>query len=204
MMFLNETVTAFSLITVALIVLLLARPNLTEARGGKILAFIAFFILPVFITVIGTSAHVENSKSTSFCLSCHVMEPYGESLRVDSRDHLPALHFQNKLVPRDQACYTCHTTYTMFGDVNAKLQGMKHVYVYYLGTPSEPIELYSDYNNRECLHCHQGARSFEDNEDHMDLREDLGSNEISCLDCHDLAHGIEKLEGLDMWDEVAE
>ncbi len=204
MTFLNETVTAFSLITVALIVLLLARPTLTEARGGKILAFIAFFILPVFITVIGTSAHVENSKSTSFCLSCHVMEPYGESLRVDSRDHLPALHFQNKLVPRDQACYTCHTTYTMFGDLNAKLQGMKHVYVYYLGTPSEPIELYSDYNNRECLHCHQGARSFEDNEDHMDLRKDLGSNEISCLDCHDLAHEIEELEGVDMWDEVAE
>ena len=203
-MFLNEMVTAFSVIAMALIVLLLARPTLTEARGGKVLAFIAFFVLPVFITAVGTSTHVENSKSTSFCLSCHVMEPYGESLRVESSEHLPALHFQNKLIPRDQACYTCHTTYTMFGDLNAKPQGMKHVYVYYLGSVSEPIELYSDYNNRECLHCHQGARSFEDNEDHADLQPDLANNEVSCLDCHDLAHDIEGLDGADMWDEVAE
>ena len=100
MTFLNEAITAFSLVTVVVIVLLIARPSITAAQGGKILAFIALFVLPILITVLGTSAHIENSKSTSFCLSCHVMEPYGESLRIDSAEHLPAQHFQNKLIPR--------------------------------------------------------------------------------------------------------
>lgn len=204
MTFLNEAITAFSLVTVVVIVLLIARPSITAAQGWKILAFIALFVLPILITVLGTSAHIENSKSTSFCLSCHVMEPYGESLRIDSAEHLPAQHFQNKLIPRDQACYTCHTTYTMFGDMNAKLQGLKHLYVYYLGTVPEPIELYAEYNNRECLHCHQGARAFEANEDHSGLREDLVSNEFSCLDCHSSVHDVHELAGLDVWMETTE
>ena len=37
------------------------------------------------------------------------------SLTIDSSDHLAAAHYQNSRVPREQACYTCHTTYTMFG-----------------------------------------------------------------------------------------
>ncbi len=60
------------------------------------------------------------------------------------------------------ACYTCHTDYAMFGTVHAKLEGLHHVYVYWFGTPMKPIRLYQPYNNRECLHCHEGARSFED------------------------------------------
>ena len=52
----------------------------------------------------------------------------------------------------------------MFGGIKAKLGGLKHIYVYYLGTPPSPenIKLYEPYNNRECLHCHAGARSFEE------------------------------------------
>jgi len=204
MQFLNQGLAAFALMTVALIVLIILRPSLTAARGGKILAFMAFFILPVLTTTIGTSTHLEQSKSTSFCLSCHVMKPYGESLRIDSDAYLPARHFQNNIIPRDQACFTCHTTYTMFGDFSAKLRGVRHVYVQYLGTLPETLELYSPFKNRECLHCHSGARSFEENENHVDLREDLENDEFSCLDCHDSIHGVEHLGELDMWDGGAE
>ncbi len=31
----------------------------------------------------GTSSELEHAKRTEFCLSCHIMEPYGKSLRVD-------------------------------------------------------------------------------------------------------------------------
>ena len=65
----------------------------------------------------GFALHLEHAKSTEFCVSCHVMEPYGTSLHFDDLDYLPASHFQNNLVPREKACYTCHTQYTMFGDV---------------------------------------------------------------------------------------
>lgn len=196
----DQALAALSIASVALIILVVLRPDITVARGGKVLAFLALFIIPVVVTWIGTSSHIEHSKSTSFCLSCHEMTPYGRSLSIEDGAYLPAGHVQNHRVPREQACFTCHTTYTMFGDINAKMQGMKHVFVHYLGTVPEQIELYNPYSNRECLHCHGGARSFETSEDHIDFREDLGSGEVSCLECHDTVHDIAHLDELEMWE----
>jgi hypothetical protein len=71
--------------------------------------FLAFFIFPILAGSLGYNHHMERSKQTTFCLSCHVMEPYGRSLHVDDPTWLPAAHYQNNRVPRDEACYTCHT-----------------------------------------------------------------------------------------------
>ena len=195
---------ALALSAVVLILLLVARPQLTAERGGKMLAFVAMFILPVLASWVGTTRHIEHSKSTGFCLSCHEMEPYGRSLGIADSSYLPAGHYQNHRVPPDQACFTCHTTYTMFGDVQAKLQGMRHVFVHYLGNIPEQIELYRPYSNRECLHCHAGARSFEEGEDHVDLREDLRTGASSCLECHDFVHDVGNLENMEMWEGAAQ
>src|ERR1700687_4728005 len=134
-------------------------PSVTTTRGGKILAFVVLFILPVLCAAMGTSQHIENSKQTKFCLSCHIMEPYGKSLHIDDPSYLAAAHYQNHRVPADEACYTCHTDYAMFGTFTAKLGGLRHLYIYYLGNPPLPqdIKLYKPFNNRECLHCHLGA-----------------------------------------------
>ena len=141
---------------------LVLRPAITLNAGGKILAFGVLFFLPLFCLLAGMDNEMERSKSTAFCLSCHIMEPYGKSLHVDDPNYLAGAHFQNHRVPADEACYTCHTNYAMFGGFRAKLNGLHHVYVQYLGTPHKPIRLYEPYNNRECLHCHLGARSFEE------------------------------------------
>jgi cytochrome c-type protein NapC len=201
MPYLNEAVAAVVLATIALIALLVLRPSLTTVRGGRILAVLAFLVLPLLATGMGLSAHVEQSKSTEFCLSCHVMEPYGQSLLVDDASALPAQHYQNNRVPRDQACFTCHTDYTMFGDYKAKLRGLRHVYVNYLGTIPAEIKLYEPYNNRECLHCHAGARAFEESDLHKEIRADLGSNATSCLECHDAVHEVHDLKGKPLWKE---
>jgi cytochrome c-type protein NapC len=204
MSYLNAGLVAVVLVAIALIVLVVLRPSLTAARGGRILAFLAFLVLPVLATAMGLSAHMEYSKSTEFCLSCHVMEPYGQSLRVDDAAWLPAQHFQNNRVPRDRACFTCHTDYAMFGDTRAKLRGLRHVYVYYLGDIPEKIQLYEPYNNRECLHCHAGARSFEESDLHKEMRTDLGSNTTSCMECHDAVHNVGELEGKPLWNDRKE
>jgi nitrate/TMAO reductase-like tetraheme cytochrome c subunit len=200
MKFLTETSLVLAGVTVALLLLLLRRPSLTVPRGGKILAFFGFFTLPLLTTWSGFESHVEQSKSTSFCLSCHEMEPYGESLRIDDPGHLPASHYQNGRISRDQACFTCHTTYALFGDARAKLQGLRHVYVHYLGEPPEKLALYRPYHNRECLHCHDGARRFEENEFHVEARAELASNKTSCLECHDAVHSVAKLAELPKWE----
>ncbi len=127
---------------------------------------------------------------------------------MDDRSFVPATHFQYGLVPRDQACYTCHTDYTMYGDVNSKLRGLKHVYAYYIGKPSQPIKLYRPYNNRECLHCHLGARSFEESEAHTKDPQALSRmklNQMNCSTsgCHNIIHNVGQLKEATFWKEPA-
>src|SRR5688572_28874891 len=187
--FATGIVAAMLVAGIALAGLLVLRPGLTAARGGKVLAFVAFFVLPGAALWAGYQLHMEHSKSTQFCLSCHVMEPYGRSMLIDDTSYLPAGHFQHRRIDRDHACFTCHTNYTLFGDYKAKLGGLRHVWVYYMGEIHEKIELYEPYKNRECLHCHAGARSFV--EMHSDDLPALESNETSCLECHDLVHAVD-------------
>jgi nitrate/TMAO reductase-like tetraheme cytochrome c subunit len=184
---------------------LISRPASLRERSGKILAFLGIFLLPLLAVAFGTQEHMEKSKQTDFCLSCHAMDNYGKSLYVDDEEFIPASHFQNNRVPRDQACYTCHTGYTMYGGIEAKLRGIRHVLVQYLGTVPDTISLYSPYSNAQCLHCHEGSRSFEENEVHSTpaaFRDSLGTNLFSCVSsgCHDVVHNVHELADYDMWD----
>src|ERR1700741_1833851 len=124
---LDATILIVSLIlfNAVVISILIARPAITAARGGKILAFVAMFCLPIFCGLLGVSKEMARSKSTAFCLSCHTMEGYGKSLFVDTPPHLPASHFKNHRVPVDKACYSCHTSCAMFGGIKVKLYGLK-------------------------------------------------------------------------------
>lgn len=195
-------------VTLVLALLVAFRPELTRARGGKIFAFVALFILPVLSSWTGFSEQTDRSKKTRFCLSCHVMTDYGRSLYVDDKSYLPAAHFQNNRIPRDEACYTCHTDYTFYGPVRSKWRGLRHLYVQYLGTVprAEQIKLYKPYNNRECLHCHAGARSFEQASAHHkdpNLLALVKSNRLSCMSnsCHDIVHDVASLKDATFWKE---
>ena len=194
------------LFSVALIAVLLARPGITATRGGKILGFLVLFLLPMLCAAMGVSSELERSKTTKFCLSCHIMGPYGQSLHVDDPTYLAAAHFQNHRVPADKACYTCHTNYAMFGSLRAKMAGLRHLYVFYLTNSPAPenIKLHEPYNNRECLHCHLGARSFEQGAVHTadpDLLPAIKANRISCISsgCHEVVHNVGTLDKAKMW-----
>jgi cytochrome c-type protein NapC len=196
----------FTAIVAALGLLTLMRPELTRARGGKMFAFASFCVLPVLAVWAGVNAHLERSTSTKFCLSCHVMDNFGKSLYVDDRSYIPARHFQNNFVPRDHACFTCHTDYTMFGDYKAKWRGVHHVLIQYFGKIPKPedIKLYTPYNNREYLHCHEGARSYDETSSHHkspDMLARASSNQLSCMssDCHDTVHDVGTLSDAPVW-----
>jgi len=195
----NLAVATLVLLNVILIGLMLARPSLTNAQGGKILAFISFFILPIIATGLGAAIHLEHSTSTQFCLSCHVMENHGRSLYIDDPSYIPAAHFQNNRIPREHACFTCHTDYAMFGDVKAKMRGLKHLYVYYLSTPPAKLALYEPFKNQECLHCHTNARSFEETSPHKEMKEQLTANDMSCLTCHNKIHDVANIDKAKKW-----
>ena len=186
------------------------RAHVTRSREGKMLAFVALFILPVAALSLGFTTHMQRAESTQFCLSCHVMHDYGRSLTIDDPSYVPARHYQNNLVPREQACYTCHTDYTMFGTVNSKLRGLRHVWIQYAGTIPAPdkIKLYTPYNNRECLHCHLGMRKFEEASPHLktpDLLGQIKANQKSCTSsgCHEFIHDVGSLKDMKFWKEPA-
>ncbi len=193
-------------VTILLLLVLVARPSITRAPGGKILAFVALFLAPGLAVLAGGADHTERSKRTEFCLSCHVMGPYGKSLHVDDNEYIPAVHYQNNYVPRDEACYTCHTDYVMYGTVKSKLRGLRHIAVQYFGTIPDTIHLYKAYNNRECLHCHEGARKFLKAGAHQgeaNFFADMTSGKRSCLEagCHDVAHNVHELSDATFWKE---
>jgi len=195
-------VAAVLVLTAVIAAAVVLRPGLTISRGGKILAFLGLFILPVFTNVLGFENHVERSKRTQFCLSCHIMGPYGRSLHVDDPSYIPAAHFQNNRVARDEACYTCHTDYTLYtGGIKAKFRGLHHIWVQYVGTPHQPVQLYHPFNNRECLHCHLGARSFEQGTTHSAIMQDIKSNQLSCVTsgCHDMVHNVAQADHVKYW-----
>jgi len=196
---------AVLIITIVVIAVVVISPSVTVSRGGKILAFLALFVLPILCGGLGYEQQMERSKQTTFCLSCHLMEPYGRSLHVDDPTWLPAAHYENNRVPRDEACYTCHTDYVMYGTIKAKWRGLHHIYVQYLGKPTPPLHLYHPFNNRECLHCHLGSRSFEDGATHNadpQIMADIKSNKMSCLTsgCHDQIHNTTKLSEVKYWE----
>jgi len=184
------------------------RAELTRSREGKILAFVALFGLPVMAAWTGFSEHMDLAQSTQFCLSCHVMGDYGRSLYIDDPSYVPARHFQTNRIPRDRACYTCHTAYSMFGGVKAKARGMRHLWVQYVrGAPKpEAIKLYDPFPNSECLHCHLGARRFEEGSAHNkipNLLSQVKSNQRSCVSsgCHEFVHDVASLKDDTFWKE---
>ena len=180
----------------------------TRTPAGRILAFLALVVVPGAALWAGFSFHMEQAQTTEFCLSCHVMSDYGRSLYVDDKSYIPAVHFQNNRIPRDHACYTCHTEYTMFGGVKAKARGLRHLWVQYVrGAPKpEAIKLYDPFPNSECLHCHLGARRFEEGSAHNkvpDLLSRVKANKLSCVSsgCHEFVHDVASLKDDTFWKE---
>lgn len=191
-------------IFIGLAALLAAVLVIKPSLGGRPYAFAVLFVLPVAVGLMGLDAHIEHSKQTSYCTSCHVMSKHERSLLVDDVTLLAASHYQGGRVPRERACFTCHTTYTMYGDFSAKVRGLKHLWVNYLGKAPEKLKLYTPYENRECLHCHDGARRFEKGETHTaeaGRMDKIRKGEVSCLGngCHEFVHSADEVDGMPLW-----
>ena len=188
-------------LTVILAAIFLIRPSLTISAGWKIVAFIGLCVLPALCAIGGMNIHVQRSEQTTFCISCHAMAPFGRSLYVDDPNYIPAQHFQNHRVPANQACYACHADYTIYGPLKDKLSGLTRIYMQFVSTPPNPIRIPGGYHNRQCLHCHQGARKFQENPIHSTMMDSLVSNQMSCLTggCHDTVHNVDSLTKVKFW-----
>jgi cytochrome c-type protein NapC len=194
------------ILSIVLTCIFLFRPSVTTDVTWKIVAFVGLCVLPALCIDAGVSTHMQRSEQTQFCISCHVMAPYGQSLYVDDTKHIPAQHFQNHRVPPDMACYACHADYTIYGPLKDKLQGIKRIYMQYVSTPPDPvnIRISGGFKNSQCLHCHLGARSFEENPVHSAIMDSLKSNQFSCITCHDTVHDVANVGHEKLWSPTNE
>ena len=96
-------------------------PALAKARAGRLALLVAVVVLPLLLSVGNLSYGFHESSQTTFCLSCHEMQRHGQSLFVDDKHALAAIHYQNRFIDRETVCYSCHKDYALFGDVRAKL-----------------------------------------------------------------------------------
>ena len=198
---------AVLVIAIALAALIAPAARLDHCARWEDIGVSGFLYLPRFCRLAGTGKPHGTGKANVVLLSCHIMGQYGKSLYVDDPSYIPASHFQNGRVPHDQACYTCHTDYSMFGGFRAKLGGLHHIYVQYVTGPQQPLKLYHPFNNRECLHCHEGSRSFEQGVMHTakpQTMADIKSNKLSCMTagCHDTVHNVKELDHVKFWKPV--
>lgn len=184
---------------VAGFVLYFSSERLVGTRAGRLAMLLGVALLPGVALLGGASYAYDESSSTEFCLSCHEMDAHGKSLFVDDTTALPAVHYQKRLVDRDHACFQCHTDYAMFGNFKAKLNGLRHVWVHYLGEAPEKLELYAPYPNSNCLHCHDDARSFLEAAPHRDHLDALHAGQTSCLSCHAKGHALDQVDEGNFW-----
>lgn len=184
---------AFALPTVAIGVLVLVRSRLPDPLSTSALA-----LLPVFTYVLGNLHVLEESKTVAFCGSCHVtMWPVVDTMRNDE-ETLAASHYQRGAVSHTDACYECHSGYGIWGGVEAKMAGVKHMVHTITRNFEYPLTHHGTFDIASCLSCHAGAKPFRAVETHRDMaiQEALVSGEMGCTGmCHPSAHPPEALVG---------
>jgi len=145
-------------------------------------------LVPLMATGLGTLLVFDRAEKVEFCASCHLtMQKFVDDMHNPKSESLAAVHFKNKYIPDDQ-CYVCHTSYGMFGTVEAKEAGMIDVYKYFTKTYPPIISMREPYPNHDCLKCHADSAKWMKEDVHMAVRDDLFADKTKCLDCHGADH----------------
>jgi hypothetical protein len=164
-------------------------------------------LLPIFGYVLGNIHVLDESKSVTFCGSCHVtMPPLVESMKMGGKE-LAASHFRQGAVSHKDACYVCHSGYGLSGDIEAKFAGVSHMIHTVLRTERYPLKMRSTFNISSCLDCHAATEPFRAVKGHRTakIQEQLISGEVSCTGaCHQPAHPAAALNGTESWERWKE
>ncbi len=134
-------------------------------------------ILAVIVIAVGAVGFIEYSAQPSFCLNCHVMEPYYESWATSSHNEV--------------ACIECHYAPGVKAEAMGKFQAANQVVKYVTGTYG--MKPWAEIEDASCLRsgCHL-ERRLESEVDYRGIRFDhaqhLGElrrgKQLRCTACH--------------------
>ncbi len=180
-----------SLATVGYILIRSLRGRL-DGFAGKGLLIGGVVLLPSFAVATGMLLVFARAERVEFCGSCHkIMADYVDDMTNPSGDGLAALHFKYQYIQSNQ-CYECHTSYGLFGTVEAKIHGVGEVLRYYTGSYDLPLSMWNPYPNGDCLKCHARSSKWLARDEHVlgETKRELFDGTTSCMSCHDAAHNV--------------
>ena len=180
---------AVVLVVYALVKVLRDRLN---GNSGRALMLAGVVLVPAFSVTIGMLLVFTRAERVEFCASCHhVMRAFAEDMTDPAGKGLAAVHFANRYIPENQ-CYECHTSYGLFGTMEAKLHGIGEVARYYTGSYDLPVTMWKPYPNADCLKCHAESHKWRSVDAHTGdgAEAELFADRISCMSCHDSAHEV--------------
>lgn len=194
------TLVSAAIAALILIQYLIRRPRLNARVRMQLLFGLGVF--PMATAAASTAYGMHRTTERSFCGSCHVMSKHEADVDDKESTSLASRHGRNKMFGATN-CYICHADYGMLGYPLTKLNGMKHVYHYYIGAygkmPLEEalkeIRVNKPYPNSNCMECHSGGLdSFENVREHRALQQDLLTNKVACASagCHGYSHPFNK------------
>ena len=174
-------------IVLLLFTILKYRGKTTGAMSWGLLV-LGVALVPLMATSLGTVLVFDRAERVEFCASCHLtMQKFVDDMHNPKSESLAAVHFKNRYISDDQ-CYVCHTSYGIFGTVEAKQAGMVDVYKYFTKTYPKVISMREPYPNHDCLKCHADSAKWMNVDVHMAVRDDLFADKAKCLDCHGAEH----------------
>ncbi len=143
-------------------------------------------VLPSIAIMLGMLVVFERAENADFCGSCHLaMQSYVRDMQDLQSVSLAAIHFRNRYIPRNQ-CYVCHTSFGLFGTVEAKVAGMMDVGKYYTRTFHVPVRMRTPYRDDDCLKCHAGSIRWKNQ--HGKAGVELAAGKSNCMTCHGKEH----------------
>lgn len=173
--------------TVLVLFLIVAQRRLAESFL-KWICVGTLVLLPALVISMGNIVGLQHAKKVEFCQSCHLtMGHFIKDMQDPGSQTLAALHYRHRWSPDDQ-CYACHTSYGLFGDIQAKRKGVEDFFKYYARSYSLPVRMHRPYINADCLKCHERTPKFVDSETHRGSLAEIRGGDLRCIDCHAPAH----------------
>jgi hypothetical protein len=163
-----------------------------DGIAGKGLLIAGVVLLPSFSVATGMLLVFARAERVEFCGSCHkIMADYVADMTNPSGEGLAALHFKYQYIESNQ-CYECHTSYGLFGTLEAKMHGVGEVLRYYTGSYDLPLSMWNPYPNGDCLKCHARSSKWLAQEEHDrgEAKREMFDGTTSCMSCHDAAHNV--------------
>jgi len=173
--------------TLLVLILLVVQRRLSESTL-KWFSIGTFVLLPLLVISMGNIIGLQHAKKVEFCKSCHLtMGHFVKDMQDPGSQTLAALHYRHRWSPDDQ-CYACHTSYGLFGDVQAKRKGVEDFFKYYAGSFNVPVRMHAPYTNTACLKCHERTPKLLESDSHRESLVEIRSGDLRCIDCHGPAH----------------